>query len=119
MAYLKLKFGDVKAESKGVVYDNIVKKHSKSLVMPTGKTTDHMAFQFFLNIILLVTVDCFEGMLNHIKIDEMVNDHSSSCNSKQFKKSTQISLKNHLQFLATPNSTTTDAMALKYFSDTM
>ena len=35
------------------------------------------------------------------------------------KKSTQISLKNRLQFLATPTSTTTDAMALKFFPDTM
>ena len=35
------------------------------------------------------------------------------------KKSTQISLKNRLQFLATPTSTTTDAMAWKIFPDTM
>ena len=27
--------------------------------------------------------------------------------------------KNHLQFLATPTSTTTDAMALKIFADTI
>ena len=36
-----------------------------------------------------------------------------------FKKSTQISLKNHLQFLAMPTSITTDAMALKLFTDIM
>ena len=35
------------------------------------------------------------------------------------KKSIQISLENRLQFLATPTSTTTDAMALKIFPDTM
>ena len=35
------------------------------------------------------------------------------------KESTQISLKNRLQFLAMPTSTTTDAMALKFFPDTM
>ena len=46
----------------------------------------------------------------------MVNDHLSSCN---LKKSTQISLKNRLQFLAMPTSTTTNAMALKLFPDTM
>ena len=40
MAYLSLKFGDVYAESKGVMHDNIANKHSKSLVIPTGKTTD-------------------------------------------------------------------------------
>ena len=37
-----------------------------------------------------------------------------------FKKSTQILIKNHLQCLATPTSTTTNAMALKnFFPDTM
>ena len=35
------------------------------------------------------------------------------------KKSTQISLKKRLQFLAMPISTTTDAMALNFFPDTM
>ena len=35
------------------------------------------------------------------------------------KKFTQISLKNRLQFLAKPTSTTTDAMAFKFFPDTM
>ena len=59
--------------------DNIAKKHSKSLVI--WKTTDRMALKFFLEIILLLKVDRFEGILNRIKIDGMVNDHSSSCNS--------------------------------------
>ena len=68
-------------ESKGVMHDNIVKKHSKSLVKLTGKTTDHTAFKFFPHTILLLKVDHFEGILNRIKIDEMVNDHLSSCNS--------------------------------------
>ena len=81
MAYLSLKFGNVYAESKGVMHDNIAKKRSKSLVIPTGKTTDHMAFKFFPDTILLLKVDRFEGILNRIKIDEMVNDHLSSCNS--------------------------------------
>ena len=35
------------------------------------------------------------------------------------KRSTQILLKNHLQFLAMPTSTTTDAIALKFFPDTV
>ena len=60
--------------------DNITKKHSKSLVIPTGKITDHMALKFFPETILLLQVDSFEGILNWIKIDGMVNDHSSSCN---------------------------------------
>ena len=40
-----------------------------------------MAFNFFPDTILLLKVDPFEGILNWIKIDEMVNDHLSSCNS--------------------------------------
>ena len=36
-----------------------------------------------------------------------------------FKKSTQILLKDHLEFLAMPTSTTTDAMALNFFPDIM
>ena len=62
------------------MHDNIAKKRSKSLVIPTGKTTDHMTFNFFPDTILLLEVDSFEGILNQIKIDGMVNDHSSSCN---------------------------------------
>ena len=61
--------------------DNIARKRSKSLVIPTGRTTDHMALKFFSETILLLKVDRFEGILNRIKIDRMVNDHSSSCNS--------------------------------------
>ena len=62
------------------MHDNIAKKHSISLVIPTGKTTNHMAFKFLPDTILLLKVECFKGILNWIKIDEMVNDHLSSCN---------------------------------------
>ena len=62
------------------MHDNIAKKRSKSLVIPTRKTTGHMAFKFFPNTILSIKVDHFEGILYRIKIDGMVNDHSSSCN---------------------------------------
>ena len=62
------------------MHHNIAKKHSKSLVIPTGKSTDNMAFKFFPDTILLLKVDHFEAILNQIKIDEMVNDHLSSCN---------------------------------------
>ena len=61
------------------MHDNIAKKCSKSLVIPTG-TTDHMAFTFFPDTTLLLKVNWFEGILNWIKIDGMVNDYSSSCN---------------------------------------
>ena len=81
MADLSLNVGDVKAESKGVMDDNISKKRLKSLVMPTGKTTDHMALKVYTETILLLKVHNFEGIVNQIKIDRKVTDHSSSCNS--------------------------------------
>ena len=39
--------------------DNITKNHSKSLVIPTGQTTDHMALKFFLEP--FIKMDRFEG----------------------------------------------------------
>ena len=39
-----------------------------------------MALNFFPEIILSLKVDRFEGIVNRIKIDGMVNDHLSSCN---------------------------------------
>ena len=63
------------------MHNNIAKKCSKYLVIPTGKTTDHIAFKFFPDTILLLKVDRYEGILNQIKIDGMVNDHLNSCNS--------------------------------------
>ena len=80
MAYLSLKFGDVYAESKGVMDDNIAEKCSKSLVIPTGKITDCIALKFFPETIFLLKVDHCEGIVNQIKIIGMVNGHSSSCN---------------------------------------
>ena len=56
-----------------------------------------MAMKFFSEIILLLKVNHFEGFLNQYKIDGMVNDNSSSCNSKLFKK-------DHLQYLNKPTS---------------
>ena len=41
-----------------------------------------MAVKFFTEIIVLVKVDRFEVFSNWCKIDRMVNDNSSSCNSK-------------------------------------
>ena len=44
------------------------------------KVTDCMALEFFPEIILVLKMDCVEGILNWIKIDRMANDHLSSCN---------------------------------------
>ena len=49
------------------MHDNITKKRSKSLVIPTGKTTDHMAFKCFPDTILLLKVERFEGILKLTK----------------------------------------------------
>ena len=68
-------------ESNGVMHDNIAKECSQSLVIPTGKTTDCMAFKCFPESYYpLLKVDRFERILNRIKIGGIVNDHSSSCN---------------------------------------
>ena len=62
--------------------DNIAKKCSKSLVIPTGKTTDHIyGLEILSRDYPLLKVDRFEGILNWIKINGMVNDHLSSYNS--------------------------------------
>ena len=78
-----------------------------------------MALKFVAEIILLLKVHRFEGIVNRSKINRMVNDHSSSCNLWRFKKIYANIVKNRLQFLAMPTSTTTDAMALNFFADTM
>ena len=49
-------------------------------MIPTGITTKHMALKCFPETILLLKVERFEGILNRIKINGMVNDHSSSYN---------------------------------------
>ena len=41
-----------------------------------------MAVKFFTETIFLLKVDRFEAFSNQFKIDGMVNDNSSSCNSK-------------------------------------
>ena len=41
-----------------------LKIRSKPLVIPTGKITDCMALKFFPEIIVLLKVDRFEGILN-------------------------------------------------------
>ena len=56
----------------------ILLKRSKSLDIPTGYITDHMALKFFPETILLLKVNNFEGILN--KIDGIVNDHLCSYN---------------------------------------
>ena len=61
--------------------DNIAKKPSKSLVIPTETTTDCMALKYFPENNRFIKSGPFEVILNRIKIDGIVNNHSSSCNS--------------------------------------
>ena len=62
--------------------DNIAKNVQNLLsYVPTGNITDRMALKFFPGTILLLNINQFEGILNRIKIDGMVKDQLSSCNS--------------------------------------
>ena len=45
-----------------------------------------MVLKFFTEIILLLKVDYFEGILNQNKIDEMVNDHLTAVTRSNLKK---------------------------------
>ena len=62
------------------MHDNIAKKRSKSLVIPTGKPLIIRPSNFS-RYYPFIKRGPFEGILNWIKFDGMVNDHSSSCNS--------------------------------------
>ena len=62
--------------------DNIAKNiQNLQSYVPTEQTTDRMTLKFFSETILLLEVDCFVGILNQIKIDEIVNNYLNSCNS--------------------------------------
>ena len=65
-----------------VVNNNISKnlQNLYTIVIDTGQAIDCMAFKFFLEAILLLKVDIFEGVLNQSKIDGKVNGHLNSCN---------------------------------------
>ena len=53
--------------------------------------------------------------MNPIKIDRIVSNLLSSCNTHQFK----IIANNCFQFLIMPTGLNTDAMAMKFFLDTI
>ena len=67
---------------------------------------------FFPETIFLLKEDCFEGILNPIKIDGIVSDHLSCCNTHQYK----IIANFLFWFLVTPTGKTSDAMAMKYYA---
>ena len=61
------------------VQTNIAKNCKQVLVMSTESNTNVMGLNFFPDTILLLKRHQFEGILNRIKINGMVNNHLSSC----------------------------------------
>ena len=68
------------------VHTNIAKIFTQVLVMYTESNTSIMGLKIFLDTILLLKRHQFEGILNRIKINGMVNNYLSSCNMWRFKK---------------------------------
>ena len=62
------------------LYMIILLKNVQNFCHTYRLNTDCVTLKLFPETILLLKVDCFEGILNQNKIDGMVNDHSSSCN---------------------------------------
>ena len=62
------------------VHTNIAKKFTQIFVMSTESNTNFMGLKMFLDTILLLKRLQFEGILNGLKINGMVNNHLSSCN---------------------------------------
>ena len=64
----------------------MLKIFTQFLVAPTRQTITHIMLKLFPDLIALLKVDRFEGFLNRYKIDGIMNDNLSSCNSKSFLK---------------------------------
>ena len=62
------------------------KIYTQFVVAPTRQTITLIMLKLLPDLIPLLKVDCFEGFLNQYKIDGMMNDNLSSCNSKSFYK---------------------------------
>ena len=62
------------------VHTNIAKNFTQIIFMSTESNTNVMGLKMFLDTILLLKTLQFEGILNHIKINGMVNNYLSSCN---------------------------------------
>ena len=62
------------------VRTNIAKNFTQVLVMSTESNTNVIGLKIFLDTILLLKRHQFEGILNCIEINGMVNNHLSSCN---------------------------------------
>ena len=58
---------------------------SQFVVAPTGSIINAMDLKTFLNTIMLLKVDYFEGFSNQSKVDELVINSMSGCNCKSNK----------------------------------
>ena len=63
------------------VHTNIAKNFTQILFMSTESNTNVMGLKMFLDTILLINRLQFEGILNRIKINGIVNSHLSTRNS--------------------------------------
>ena len=90
------------------MHNNIAKKCSKSLIIPTGKPLIIQPSNFSRYYPFVKS-----GLL--LKLTEWWIIIQAAVTHGNLKKSTQVSLKYHLEFLAMPTNTTTDAMTLKFF----
>ena len=62
------------------IHTNTAKNFTQILFMSTESNTNVMGLKMFLDTILLLKTLQYEGILNHIKINGMVNNYLSSCN---------------------------------------
>ena len=63
------------------LHTNIARNFTQSLFMSTESNANVMSLKMFLDTTLLLKRLQFEGILNCIKINEMVSNHLSTCNS--------------------------------------
>ena len=57
---------------------------SQFVVASTGCIINAMDLKIFSNTIMLLKVDCFEGVSNRSNVDELVINSMSRCNCKNY-----------------------------------
>ena len=63
------------------MYYNIA-NFAQFVVAPTGCIINAMDLKIFSNTIMLLKVDCFEGVSNQSNVDKLVINSRSRCNCK-------------------------------------
>ena len=75
--YISLKFCQEKLSDLCTIISQFF---SQFVIAPTGCIINAMDLKIFLNNIMLLKVDCFEGFSNRSKVDELVINSMSGCN---------------------------------------